>query len=315
MFCRNCGNALPDDARFCNNCGLELYAQQSHAQNVNQPIYNQKPKKNTLKYIIFAIVGLVLGIAIGMVIFLRSNDNSMAGGQRTEGSGFKTPQEAAKAYIDNYGKTSAEEMYKLFAIESSVDNYTLEKQTERLKAYSNTLSVKLPVYGSVSRNIAIENKKSDINRMMFYQYRTLMGWSDEAMLGNIAKGDNSSQTIIDENMPNNEYSIAEGLIVDKVYTDDDIKLDLYHSDSVNKNRREMANTLNAQDIQDVIVVFHTQKGYYACFLGAAKYNGRWYLDEHASFIPLILGLEQHKGGMIELGTAFDENAILSGSIR
>ena len=165
MFCRNCGNALPDDARFCNNCGLELYAQQSHAQNVNQPIYNQKPKKNTLKYIIFAIVGLVLGIAIGMVIFLRSNDNSMAGGQRIEGSGFKTPQEAAKAYIDNYGKTSAEEMYKLFAIESSVDNYTLEKQTERLKAYSNTLSVKLPVYGSVSRNIAIENKKSDINYM------------------------------------------------------------------------------------------------------------------------------------------------------
>ena len=37
MFCRYCGNELPDDAKFCNNCGAIVDTEQQEPENIPKP--------------------------------------------------------------------------------------------------------------------------------------------------------------------------------------------------------------------------------------------------------------------------------------
>ena len=71
MFCKKCGNNLPDNAKFCNKCG----APQVHPDISTTPPEKKEPEKlesgtsNTRKYIVIGIVGIIAVIIIAAVFF------------------------------------------------------------------------------------------------------------------------------------------------------------------------------------------------------------------------------------------------------
>lgn len=83
MNCSKCGAPLMENDQFCRNCGASV--NEENAQNVmnnnyqqayNQPMYNQQPQNNNMKFMI--IVGiLVIGIVaiIVAIIFGLNNNN------------------------------------------------------------------------------------------------------------------------------------------------------------------------------------------------------------------------------------------------
>ncbi len=74
MFCKNCGQELPDGTKFCTDCGAQtaMEAQQTPPVQPAQPVMNQSyqmpmmpPKK---KFPAWAIVLIVLGALIGVAL-------------------------------------------------------------------------------------------------------------------------------------------------------------------------------------------------------------------------------------------------------
>ncbi len=50
MFCANCGNQLPDDARFCNECGTQVMTDEpvQEPSRVVEPVMEKEPKDSKL---------------------------------------------------------------------------------------------------------------------------------------------------------------------------------------------------------------------------------------------------------------------------
>ncbi len=75
MFCPKCGTKNLEDSQFCENCGIKL------TNTGNQPhTYSSEANKPSILVIIlgyiFAILGGLIGIVIGL--YLLSKDNSSA---------------------------------------------------------------------------------------------------------------------------------------------------------------------------------------------------------------------------------------------
>ena len=63
MFCKNCGNRIPDNIKYCTNCGVEI----SSLNNTNSEIdknTNTLPTPCLIAYIIFAII-IFINLLIG----------------------------------------------------------------------------------------------------------------------------------------------------------------------------------------------------------------------------------------------------------
>lgn len=275
--------------------------------------------KNIIKCIFFSLLGLCIGVGIAWCISLvNSTDKSVvkfSGGSMIEGEGFDSPEDAIRTYIESYGKTDISELYKCFAIESSVNNLTVENLLDYSEFYSYYSPAKLPIYGDESRRIAIEYRKSEVNKIIFSHYRVLMGWSENTKSLTIPLGEKSVQELIDENMPNNEYCISDGLVIDRILSGKDFQLEAYNSEHIREMREKMRLRNGAEEIQDVAVIFHTKQGYYIWISGASKYNGKWYLDNNAANLYLVIGLNTDDSGMVYLGKSFDEKAILNGIVE
>ena len=63
MFCKNCGQKIPDGAKFCANCGGEAAGSANQTTPV-QPYTQPAPAKKS------SHVGLIVGILLGAMAFL-----------------------------------------------------------------------------------------------------------------------------------------------------------------------------------------------------------------------------------------------------
>lgn len=97
MFCRYCGNELPDDAKFCNGCGKpvsdassvpassqnESASEAIHKEPIlpeSAPVTNQAeaivtPKKKKGKMLLPAILAIIVVAVIG-IIFIERNSGT-----------------------------------------------------------------------------------------------------------------------------------------------------------------------------------------------------------------------------------------------
>lgn len=80
MFCPNCGSQNKDDAQFCENCGSKLdnvVTQETPTSKIPDPAESKKP--STILVIlgyIFAILGGLIGIVIGLYLYTRDNSEA-----------------------------------------------------------------------------------------------------------------------------------------------------------------------------------------------------------------------------------------------
>jgi len=67
MFCKKCGNEIPDNSKFCVKCGTTI--------NSNQPTPQVAEDKTSVGLIILSILFPIVGIVLG-IVNLRSKKSS-----------------------------------------------------------------------------------------------------------------------------------------------------------------------------------------------------------------------------------------------
>lgn len=275
----------------------------------------EQNKTNTTKYVLFLLIGLLVGVGASLLIVLLIKGNSsnkkyspqvtMSSSDKIEGDGFSTPEEAVETYLNTFSSGNMDALYQCYAVETSVINYTVDRQIERLQAYQPA-NPKLPIYGDLSYGINVEYKRSEISKSILNHYRILMRWVENIRSSTIALADyDSVDQLIDECMPNNEAGLSKGITIDKIYSDSDIILENWNSDAAITNRERITDTYNAEDIASVTAIFHTDQGYFAWFAGAIKYDGIWYLDSNPSILSMFYGIDQSCSGMIYIGNTYN----------
>ena len=108
------------------------------------------------------------------VFFGVDGSDAGLGGERTEGSGYDTPEEAVSAYVEGLCSNDVEAMMKACAVESYAENYNLESFVERLNALPGSISLLyLPDTGELSEGINTGHRKGELYDMIKGQYLTL----------------------------------------------------------------------------------------------------------------------------------------------
>jgi len=313
MFCKGCGSQILENARFCEICGTPLYEQEMAYGQITE--VKQKKKKGGAKSLLIALLALIVGIGIGVLVTSlvggsgsKSTNKTAKSGKtgRYEGNGFDTTEEAVTAYLEAFSNGDIDEMYKCWAIESSVDNFTIYDSVERLKVYTPTISTRIPVYGTISRNLSIDNRKRTIGNTMIYQYMMFMNWSEDAKTMSIALEDDTPEEFIKEMFPNNEDKMEKGIVIDKIYNLDDLE----EYELVKKADEKNIGYYHAEDMTSVPVVFHIGDDYYFWAAGLIKYDGKWYLDTNAATLSMIRGYPISDGNMEYIGNYSSNEMVL-----
>lgn len=117
MFCRYCGNELPDDARFCNACGKSVDTRQQEQEPLQEPPQEESSspeisatvdtvkrpvRKNGLKKAVIIAIIALSAVALGSLGLRAVNESSMK---------QQVPQdiyeESKERVVNHYDKTMA----------------------------------------------------------------------------------------------------------------------------------------------------------------------------------------------------------------
>lgn len=314
MYCGKCGHQNVDNSSFCAICGNKLNQQVatsyaanpvSQAKDMNRVSKGNKSGSNMTGKILFAVIGLAVGIAIGIGSFVILNSGSSDSSGKYEGKGFSTPEDAATAYIEAYGDGDIDKLVSCFAVESSVENYEMADMLERFKSYFPSATIKMPNYGETSKKLNIENKRADIIKTIIQHYVVMSGWELPLNALSTSLDDASAEDFVKEKFPNNEASITNGLKIDMVIQPEDILHDSWTSEFAQNNRKTLQDSFHAEDLTSRGVVFHTDDGYYIWYAGLIKYNNKWYVDPNFSTLSSMMGVDANHAGMVYIGTSLD----------
>lgn len=94
LYCKKCGNELPEDAKFCTKCGQKVEATQPQVATQN-PVPNQANQSNKkLMYIIIAIaaVFLIVAVVFGILILDKLGDKEDDDDKKSKKDRVKTEQ-------------------------------------------------------------------------------------------------------------------------------------------------------------------------------------------------------------------------------
>ena len=229
-----------------------------------------------------------------------------------EGDGFETPEKALGAYIEGFRNNDIDEMVSAFAIETYVENYSLEKRVEYIGSYYHNLGY-IPTISGFSRQLNVEKRRSQILDTIWTHYLVL----GESRL---VVGDDAGKDI----MLVDPYDSAEALIDDVFVSDDRFILDKiefkgeyydpaslnehYTSDNIAEYMKKQMEITGAEDITSVVAKFYMNGSPVVLMADAAKYDDRWYLCSPSGIIGSIFGIDSYYAGMVP--QKYDEDGYL-----
>jgi hypothetical protein len=353
MYCCNCGRELPSGTKFCTCCGAEQTATQiapaQEAPSV-QPepalLIKQRydaspgstPKNFKSRYMLFAALGTAAG-AVLLAIILFAAGVFSSGGNKIEGSGFATPEDAAKAYLTALRNRDMDTMLAAFAVETYVDHYDFEAMVERLNSYNIKYELRFPNTNSFNRRMNVEGRRHSIAEQIQLQY---MLYNAPDALSNgatfIFKGSEtvsdfvedfehstgdyvfndlkintviSSQDLAEDQSPEDlaedllkdaEKDLPEDLLEDLPEDALESMMDKYLSESNQKNIERQAKIFGAdiEDVANVAVVFEAGGKAWIFCPQAIRYNGRWYLQTLQGNVAILCGMSSFTGGIAPL---------------
>ncbi len=256
--------------------------------------------------IAYFLIGLPIGIAATIIalIFLEKcfqNDTD-----KTECSGFKSPEEAVCAYVDYLKNGDVNGMISTFAVESYAGHYNLENECDRDKmSYLQQLYGRLLLPGNdeFSNRLNIESRKNQLTKYIRKQYvQKLLEADNSGMITpNLYTGlkisdESDGKMTIEELMQFLECDpgfdrIKKVKVISpsdlKKYDSrfDDIEYFTNKIEDYNKNNDKVWNT---DGIEHVIVQFSIDDEKYYLFMTTGCYDGKWYNLDFSNYYGMLL---------------------------
>ena len=320
MFCSFCGKNLNPGTKFCSYCGKEQPVSQEAVkavpavepsrpaalpevpvQSSSAPVKSPKPAKKSGRALLFGLIGAVLGAVLlagallftGLISFGGAKSVGTAG--KIEGSGYDTPEDAAKAYLEALKNQDIDAMVAAFAVESYAEHYDLQAMYERLQAYTPSLEMKLPAGSDYNNEWNIQGRRASILSQIEYQYFQY----------NVPSANMDSTMVLTDN-PN---LISDMKKDTKNYVFSDLKItgtmapedlsDQYLSkiNQENIGKQVKAYGVDSKDVANVVITFEADGGSWYFCPQMIRYDGRWYIQTLSGNLSALLGWQYSYGGL------------------
>ena len=220
---------------------------------------------------------------------------------KVEGAGFDTPEKAASAYMEGFAGKDIRKILSSCAVESYVDNYDIEKQTERLRSYSLYMTDSgVPYSGEFGRDLNVELRRASIIRNLKSQYLTLIA-DPEFMEGTMIGYDPEESDItefMESIFPSDPEEIFDSITFDRMFVPQDLLTEGKYGNAMGtKNHKAMLNVYNVESGESVAAVFTAGGKHYYMMLETGKYNGKWYVLMPGGFLGSLMGIPASQAGI------------------
>lgn len=220
------------------------------------------------------------------------------GSKKVEGKGYRSPEEALIAYAEALKAGDVNKILSTFAVETKVENYSLENQIEEVRAYYTNLPLENEDDFTIQVNVIA--RQNEIISSLKYMYL------------NFAIGEEKVQEVT-FTLSNSGYADAEDLVDDLVmedwmktlsqmkigeiaYLEDVVDEDLV--DRTEEHLEKLCRVYGCDEIVPLAVEVKLDGRNYYLTMNVANYNGKWFNLNQGGILSSIMGGNAYSGGLI-----------------
>ena len=240
-------------------------------------------------------------ICIACFLFMscsNSNVSETAAAAKMEGDGYASAEKAAEAYLQAFKAANLSGMLSAFALETYVDNYDLEAQLARLKAYSLSSDPSLPASNDFTRDLNFHQRTGNVTAAIRFQYLTIFTSDLKALDGitmSLTSDDDISRLAMQLGNPAYLESL-QGMELGEFLPPENLN-EHYLSEQNRLNMQKIASICGADEMKSVAVPATIDEQEYLFCFDAVRYGSQWYLSSLSGNIGALLNIPTFSGGV------------------
>ena len=220
-------------------------------------------------------------------------------------TGFATKEDAARAYIEGLIGHDVQQMLSACALETYVKHYDLERQIERLRSLPPIASnAYLPANGDLAYQINLETRRSELTKMIQYQYLSMTGVDIDRRISPVILEDNSSAGDL--------ISSVFGPEITEISMEGDVFPGYLLSPLMLEGNGQWGGAMaayadHADRIDSVAAILRIDGELFLLTLGTECFDGTWYVTNF-NILQNIMGMDMYTGGLVpmEVGISDEE---------
>ncbi len=217
---------------------------------------------------------------------------------RVEGAGYDSPEECVEAYMEYFKNGDYNGMLSCYAIETAVENFSMEKYIERLQAINPSSTIVI-ADDDFSKSVSAEQLRYRIFNSIRGASWYLADCSFLTDGMNVQpESDQSLEDFVDEVLPSGIQETLSNIEYNGMLDENDEFVENYYKDQTKKNAKGQAAHFGSDDFEPVAVDFSVGKDDYYLFLDMLEYNEKWYIKPDSSFLSSIYGIPYTQGNVI-----------------
>ena len=318
-YCYHCGASMNDGAKFCPSCGagtgqqqvpgqrqtpvqgqapVQQVPRQQPANSFAQPVQPREPKKkHQLPLWLFLVVaGLLALVAVAAVVLGIMGVFSSGSEQKTEGSGYSSPEAAMEAYGKALSRGDVQEMLSTFAVETRAENYDFTAYLNWSATYMPSIPGLYCPDNSYGKDLSAESIRNNITEDMCKQYMNLVDYKNNLGLldGTIKVFQNEAEAeaFVDCFNDNSLFRSVEFVRIvepDEVFRTAGTE-NMLDNENTQRNIQRQTDIYGAQAMNEGCLEVKIDGEEYWIFLRQVQYDGKWYNEGFHGMLPNILGI-------------------------
>lgn len=317
--CPKCGIEISDKAAFCPSCGFEVNSVKKYPEcedchkknnvvcsecrsplespeNEQNIAKDEKQEKTKVVLIIVSVLAAVMAVILAVMLILNSGK-----GTKSEGAGFKSPDEVITAYVTALKKGDLKEIMSTYAVESYVENYDMEKYTERMAVFMPSSDF-FPMNGEYEKQLNTEKRRADITNNLRYQYLALIGSELTDLKIKPLEGDSS--LFINKLFPLNSQDVMPSIELIGVVEPEEV-LESYSAEQNKKLFDRTRDYLGADGYETIAALISANDKTFILCMDTVQYGDKWYVCSLTGNIGDLLGMPRGNGGIMELPSGIE----------
>ena len=241
------------------------------------------------------VSALIVSLFLCFLIVSCSSGESAS--QKYEGSGWETPEEAVRSYLDGFKNADLKKMISSFAIETYVDSYNFEAQLDRTKVFTLSMEIRFPNANDFFKSINVETRKEKIVTSICFQFSSYYFPEYNVGLNLLFDGENSvdfeefidrynSSTLI----PASSFEFTNFLEPSEI-------AEHYASERNQENINQLARIYGADTMKSMVASFKIAGKPYILCCDVLRYGEKWYLSSLGGNIGALLSVPIYNGGL------------------